>query len=134
MFASLFFGVLESSSGSLSYVNAGHDAPILIGAAGVKARLAPTGPVVGVKPNIAYDINHVLLEPGDTLLAYTDGVTEARNSAGQFFTEKRLLALLEGSVQSATALLDSVVANLHEHIAGAEPSDDVTMLAVRRAT
>jgi sigma-B regulation protein RsbU (phosphoserine phosphatase) len=134
MFATLFFGVLDGRTGSLTYVNAGHDAPAVVGAAGVKARLPLTGPVVGMTPHIAYDIDRVVLEPGDTLLAYTDGVTEARNPAGRFFTEKRLLALLEQPVGSASALLDSVVARLREHVAGADPSDDVTMLAVRRGS
>jgi sigma-B regulation protein RsbU (phosphoserine phosphatase) len=133
MFASLFFGVLDTTTGALTYVNAGHDAPIVVGTAAVKARLAPTGPVVGLRPNAGYDINCILLEPGDTVVAYTDGVTEARDPAGQFFTEKRLLSLTEKSAHSVAALLDSTVASLHEHIAGAEPYDDVTLLALRRA-
>jgi sigma-B regulation protein RsbU (phosphoserine phosphatase) len=132
MFATLFFGVLDAAGGSLTYVNAGHDPPVLAGAAEVKARLGPTGPVVGMSPDVPYDIGRVALEPGDTLLAYTDGVTEARDRAGAFFTEKRLLALLEESIPSAAALLERVVANLQGHVAGADPYDDVTMLAVRR--
>jgi sigma-B regulation protein RsbU (phosphoserine phosphatase) len=132
MFATVFFGVLETTTGALTYVNAGHDAPALLGSAGLKARLAQTGPAVGFNPSAAYDINRAVLEPGDALLAYTDGVTEARNAAGEFFTEKRLLALLEAPARSAADLLAGVVAGLHEHSAGAEPSDDVTLLAVRR--
>jgi sigma-B regulation protein RsbU (phosphoserine phosphatase) len=85
-----------------------------------------------MSPDVPYDIGRVPLEPGDTLLAYTDGVTEARDRAGAFFTEKRLLALLGESAPSAAALLERVVANLQEHVAGADPYDDVTMLAVRR--
>src|SRR5262249_55405184 len=73
MFASLFFGVLDTATGELTYVNAGHDAPIVVGAAGVKARLAPTGPVVGLSPNAGYEVSCVALEPGDALVAYTDG-------------------------------------------------------------
>jgi sigma-B regulation protein RsbU (phosphoserine phosphatase) len=134
MFATLFFGVLDTVTGSLSYVNGGHDSPVLVGPAGVKARLSPTGPVVGMRPNVAYDVNHVLLGAGDAVLAYTDGVTEARSPTGEFFTEKRLLALLGTPAGSAADLLAGVVATLHDHVAGAEPSDDVTLLAVRRAT
>jgi serine phosphatase RsbU (regulator of sigma subunit) len=116
----------------LTYINAGHDAPALIGPGGVKARLDRTGPVVGVIPDARFEIDRVLLEPGDILFAYTDGVTEARDPAGQFFTEERLRAILQQPIPAAGALVDRVIASLNDHIAGAEPYDDVTMLAVRR--
>jgi sigma-B regulation protein RsbU (phosphoserine phosphatase) len=132
MFATLFFGVLDTATGGLTYINAGHDAPVVIGPGGLKARLSGTGPVVGIIPNTTYKVGRVVLEPADMLLLYTDGVTEARDPAGAFFTEKRLLALLEKTTGSATDLLDAVVADVQAHTAGAEPSDDVTMLAVRR--
>jgi sigma-B regulation protein RsbU (phosphoserine phosphatase) len=132
MFASLFFGVLDTTTGALSYVNAGHDPPIRVGAAGVRGRLEPTGWVVGMRPNVAYDVNHILLEPGDAMVMYSDGVTEARDPVGQFFTEKRLLSLLDEPARPAAALVDGVIACMQEFVAGAEPSDDVTLLAVRR--
>jgi sigma-B regulation protein RsbU (phosphoserine phosphatase) len=133
MHTTLFFGVLDTATGSLTYVNAGHDPPVLLGAGGIKTRLAPTGPAVGDLPEAVYDLGKVLLEPGDVLFAYTDGVTEARDPSGGFFTETRLLALLDrAGVQGAADLLESVVAGVREFVAGAEPSDDVTMLAVRR--
>jgi sigma-B regulation protein RsbU (phosphoserine phosphatase) len=134
MFATMFFGVLDTRTGALSYVNAGHDPPVVVGASGVKGHLDPTGLVVGMRPNVAYDVNHILLEPGDALVMYTDGVTEARDPARQFFTEKRLLSLLDVPAPPAAALLDGVIARLQEHVAGAEPSDDVTLLAVRRSS
>jgi serine phosphatase RsbU (regulator of sigma subunit) len=74
-----------------------------------------------------------VLEPGDVLLTYTDGVTEARSPSRQMFGEGRLLSLLEGGgVTSVAGLLARIVSTLHEHTAGTEASDDVTMLAVRR--
>jgi serine phosphatase RsbU (regulator of sigma subunit) len=133
MFCTLFFGVLDTVTGSLSYVNAGHDAPILYGAGGIKSGLTKTGPVVGIDASNSYGMASVVLEPGDTLLAYTDGVTEARNPAGEFFGEKRLRSILQAQDASAAALVTGVMGALHEHIAGAEPHDDVTMLAVRRS-
>jgi sigma-B regulation protein RsbU (phosphoserine phosphatase) len=133
MFASVFFGVLDARTGTLTYVNAGHDAPVLMSGAAVKARLAPTGPVVGLRARVGYVSSCISLAAGETLLAYTDGVTEARDPAGQFFTEKRLLALLAQPAPSVADLLDRLVASLEEHIAGAVPYDDVTLLALRRA-
>jgi len=71
-------------------------------------------------------------EPGDMLLAYTDGVTEARNAAGEFFTEDRLLALLPEPVLSVGATLERIEAHVREFVAYAPFADDVTMLAIRR--
>jgi anti-sigma regulatory factor (Ser/Thr protein kinase) len=132
MFATVFFGVLDTASGALAHVNAGHDAPVLLGPAGVKARLGRTGVAVGLEPNFSYEIGAVCLEPGDALFAYTDGVTEARDPAGLLFTEKRLLAILEKPLGSAADLVGNIKAGLDSHGAGAAPCDDVTMLAVRR--
>jgi sigma-B regulation protein RsbU (phosphoserine phosphatase) len=133
MFATLFFGVLDTTTGMLSYVNGGLEPPVRRSPGGVKERLSPTGPAVGILPGTAFAVQRAQLGPGDTLFAYTDGVTEARNPAGEFFSEKRLLALLATPVPSATALLEGVIARLDEHVAGHEPSDDVTMLAIRRS-
>jgi sigma-B regulation protein RsbU (phosphoserine phosphatase) len=133
MFATVFFGVLDTSTDALTYVNAGHDFPVLLQAGGARERVERTGPVVGVNPDAEYDIGHARLEPGDALFAYTDGVTEARNPADEFFGERRLLALLaEVPFTSADDLLEKVIARLDEHVAGAEPSEDTTLLAVRR--
>jgi sigma-B regulation protein RsbU (phosphoserine phosphatase) len=131
MFATLFFGVLDPSTGLLIYTNAGHEAPAIIGPSGVKARLRPTGPAVGIMPNVDFDIQEVQLEPGHILVAYTDGVPETRDPNGHFFTEKRFLSLLEEPAPSAAALLDRIETNLKAHIADADQFDDITMLAIR---
>jgi phosphoserine phosphatase RsbU/P len=133
MFATIFFGVLDPASGALSYINAGHEPPLIVGPAGVKRMLRPTGPLVGVFPNRAFAVADELLEPGETLLAFTDGVTDAKSVDGLFFTVERLLALLETPADSATALLDRINAALCEHIAEAPQFDDITLLAIRRA-
>ncbi len=136
MFATVFFGVLDTASGALTHINAGHDPlPVLLGSNRVKARLAPTAKMVGPEPQCDYETKTVVLEPGDTLFAYTDGVTDARSPGGRVedrFDEKRLLAVLEKPAATAAALVEAVKAALDQHSAGAEPFDDVTMLAVRR--
>lgn len=133
MFATLFFGILDPLTGSLAYVNGGHEAPILRSASGAHARLTPTGPALGMLPGAAFEVRQSQLEPGDALVAFTDGVTEARNAAGAFYTEQRLLDLLSGA-GSATAkdLLDRIEASVLEHVGAAERSDDLTLLVVRR--
>lgn len=132
MFASLFFGLLDPASGSLIYLNAGHEPPVILSMNGVKAHLTRTGPVVGIFPGIDFKIQEVYLEPGDILLAFTDGVTEAMDPDKEIFSTERLLALLEQPTLSARALLDRIEANLQTHIAEANQFDDITMLAVRR--
>lgn len=132
MFASLFFAQLNPATGSLIYINAGHEAPIILNSSGVKASLEPTGPVVGILPGIDFKIQEVHLEPGDTLLTFSDGVIDALNQDGVSFTEERLLSLLEQADLSATALLGHIEANLRTFTAGADQFDDITMLAVRR--
>jgi sigma-B regulation protein RsbU (phosphoserine phosphatase) len=134
MYATLFVGVLDVRTGAMTYVNAAHPAPVLLGPAGVKERLDSTGPAAGQWPNFAYDINRTRLEPGDMFLAYTDGVTDARDAAGRFYTRDRLLTVLARPVASAAALLGAVVQDVTSHVAGAEPFDDVTLLAVRRTS
>ena len=99
MFATLFFGMLNPDTGQLMYINAGHNPPFIVGADGtVKASLPNTGAAVGMFPNIEYKIEEAMLEPGDVLYTYTDGVTEARNVAGEFLTEPGLLKLLNAPV------------------------------------
>lgn len=133
MFATVFFAVLEPQSGLLTYLNAGHDPPAIISSSGdIKARIMPTGPAVGMMPDSIFQIERVILEPGDTLMVFTDGVTDARDPNGMLFTKERLAMLWEEPADSASALLDRVEANLRAHIADADQFDDITMLAVRR--
>jgi phosphoserine phosphatase RsbU/P len=133
MFATTFFAVLDPATGQLNYINGGHNPPVLIGQQGIKDRLKATGPAPGVLANVDYRIGQTHMEPGDVLFAFTDGVTDAKNPAGQLFTEKRMLALIEPRAESALDLLDRVDDALRAHIATANQFDDITMLAARRS-
>ncbi|MCP4424590.1 MAG: SpoIIE family protein phosphatase [Chloroflexi bacterium] len=133
MFATLFFGFLDPETGQLAYVNAGHNPPVIFNADGIETTLHPTGPAVGLKRDAKFAVAQTYLAPGDTLLAYTDGVTEARNPLQQPFTTERLLSLLIPHGRSAAALLEQIDKRVHEHMAGAEPFDDIALLAARRA-
>jgi sigma-B regulation protein RsbU (phosphoserine phosphatase) len=131
MFVTLFLSVLNTATGELTYVNAGHESPTIIGPQGVKSRLGTTGPAVGIMPDAAFDLSKTRLERGDILLMHTDGVTDARDSAGGSYSTKRFLALLEGSAPSAGTLVERLVADLRSHIGSADQFDDITLLAVR---
>jgi serine phosphatase RsbU (regulator of sigma subunit) len=133
MFATTFFAVLDVNSGTLTYVNGGHEAPVILGPQGIKLRLGLTGPVVGMSSNSRYATQQVILEPGDILFGYTDGVTEAHvHPGGTMFGEQQLLSLLGQPVTSAATLVERVEAALTAHYAQAAPFDDITILCFRR--
>ncbi|MEE8513103.1 MAG: SpoIIE family protein phosphatase [Gammaproteobacteria bacterium] len=131
MFASLFLGLLDPDTGSLRYVNGGHEAPVIFNRKGIKKRLEPTGPVVGIIPGASYGVEQAQLDPGDCLIAYSDGVTDAVNCNSDQFGEDRLLSLLGQEERSAQALLTDVISRLHEFADGAAQFDDITLLSVR---
>ena len=132
MFTTLFFGLLDPATGELSYINGGHEPPAILAPGGIKARLTPSGPAVGLFPDIGFEVRQTHLEAGDMLIAYTDGIPDARNPSGERFTQERLLVLLEQPISSAAALLDTIDGHLKVHIAEAVQFDDITLLATRR--
>ena len=135
MFATLFFGVLDPIHGTLYYVNGGHDAPALVSSTGeIKARLNPTGPAVGMMPDMDFDIGQITLEPGDLLMTFSDGVPDARAPNKERFTAPRLMSMLEQAqpISSVTSLLSQIETTVHNHIDTADQFDDITMLAVWR--
>lgn len=132
MFATVFFGVLDAGAGRLSYVNAGHDAPAILRSGVLHSRLQPTGPAVGLLPGLEWRHEEVVLEPGDTLLAFTDGAADARSPTGTMFGEERLFATAAGRGGDVIGLLDALDAAVGEHIGTAEQFDDITLLAAAR--
>ena len=132
MYATLFFGLLDPSSGEFHYINAGHEPPYLLRAGKIVQRMRPTGPVIGLFEGLDYPVQAVQLEPGDLLLIYSDGILDAKNPSEEFFGEARLLPLLESSPASAAGLIDSIVSGVLAHVASSEQYDDITLLGLRR--
>lgn len=132
MFATVFFGVLDPTTGQLAYANGGHNAPLVLRRSGETVRLTRTGPAVGILPEARFEIEQVRLEPGDLFFAFTDGVPDARDPAGQRFGEPRMLELLAGPVDSALAPLDRLDDALRAFIGSAYQYDDITLLAAWR--
>jgi phosphoserine phosphatase RsbU/P len=131
-FATLFFGVLDPESGSLVYVNCGHNPPVLRRARGAYRLLGPTGPALGLLPDSVFGLRWVRLHGGDMLFAYTDGLPEARDGAGRFFTTDLMLGLVAARNGGADDLLDRMEREVNAHIGMAERADDLTMIALRR--
>jgi sigma-B regulation protein RsbU (phosphoserine phosphatase) len=132
MFATLFFGVLDPEYGNLIYVSGGHETVFVIDQNGIKAELLPTGPAVGLHPQIQFKYEQVQLKPGDILFAYTDGVIDARSSDEERFTRKRLSTLVSQPVSSAFELMERIGTHLFSHIGKAPQEDDITMLTLQR--
>jgi len=132
MFATLFFGVLDPNTGFLVYVNGGHEPLYIIDSKGVKGTLNPTGPAVGMMPNMKFKVQRAFLAPGDMLIGYTDGVTEAHSPERKLFTPKRLLSLLEKIPNTPSELLEIIKAELFIFMDNAPQFDDITMIAVKR--
>jgi len=133
MFVTLFFGILDLSSGKLRYCNAGHDAPLIIGPDGsVEMLQVEPNLAVGVMPGWEFVEQEVTLKPGSLLFLYTDGLTEAENPVHELFGMDRILEeARKDSKQSPADFVSSMKAAVHTFVDGAEPSDDLTMLAIR---
>ena len=131
MFATLFVGILDLDTGVLSYCNAGHNAPILIGKESRFLKVESNLPV-GVETGWKYKGQQLTLAPGKTLLLYTDGLTEAENGNHDQFGERRILDVLgeTGAVDPET-LVRELADAVHTFTEPAEQSDDLTMLAIR---
>jgi serine phosphatase RsbU (regulator of sigma subunit) len=131
MFATIFFGLLDPLTGTLTYINAGHESPLVVSVSGVCTPLKRTGPAVGIIPDIEFAAREVQLQPGELLFAFTDGASDALNPVGKSFGRDRLASLLHSHI-SAERLLDDIETALHKYVAEAEQFDDITLLAVRR--
>ncbi len=132
MFATLFFGVLDPRNGKMTYVNAGHEPLIIVNQGGMREKLKPTGPVVGMSFETEYKVKQTLIEPGDILIGYTDGVTEALSPNKEFYTKRRFFSVLENPAPTASKLIKQVKIDLYNHMDDAPQFDDITMLAVHR--
>ena len=132
MFATIFFGVLEPATGLLTYINGGHEPLYVLNpSGGIEKTLNSTAPAVGMLPDLEFNSSHVYLEPGELLVGYTDGVPEARGEDGTFFTQKRLLSILNRPAPSATTLLDAIAKEVANHVRQAEQFDDITLLTLQ---
>lgn len=136
MFVTLFYGVYDVRTGELAYSCGGHPAPYIVRTAGGVEMLPRTpGPGLGVSERAKFGAAHVTLQPGDALVLYSDGVTEAMDAADEMFGSERLEAVLAAAArrQDAGSLLGVVRSAVRDFTAGAEQYDDITLMAFRRA-
>lgn len=131
-FVTLFYGLLDGSTRALSYVNAGHNPPLLLRAGGAFEELEPTGPVIGLVDDPGYTEEVARLERGDLLVLYTDGVTEAVAENGEMFTDERLKEVIRLSAGLPAAGIVRAITGAVATFAGNAPqSDDITVMVLK---
>ena len=126
----MFFGII-GPGGSLCYCNAGHNPPVLVRKDSVQ-RLETGGMILGLFDFATYEQECVQMEPGDTLVVFSDGISEAANVAGEEFGDDRLIACLEEHRCDPPATIrDAILSTVRTYTAGAPQGDDMTVLIVR---
>jgi len=135
LFVSVFYGILDSTAGTLTYCNAGHNPPYLVSAQNdiEIQRLTRTGIVLGVLEDAAWEQKTIHLHPGDSLVLYTDGVTDAENGQGDFFGEPRLAdTVLHHRERSTQEMQDALMSEIHKFVGDAPQFDDITLMILKR--
>jgi serine phosphatase RsbU (regulator of sigma subunit) len=132
-FVTAFFAQIDCDRGAITYCNAGHFPPILLRADGRTDLLDKGGPLLGALDGAEFQSGELTLEPGDTLVAYSDGVLECRNTAGEEFGLDRLMqSLLETKQPSAQATLMMLLAAIQDYANGSPLLDDVSLTLIQR--
>jgi sigma-B regulation protein RsbU (phosphoserine phosphatase) len=132
-FATLIYGVLDRESNRLVFSNAGHNYPLLLEPGGQPRRLELGGLVLGCLEDFCYTEGIVEFEPGDTLLVYSDGITESIDANDEEFGEERLATLLRThGAEPASQFIERIVAAVRTHAGELAQMDDMTLLVIRR--
>jgi phosphoserine phosphatase RsbU/P len=132
MFATVFIGMFDLQNGALAYINCGNEPPLLLRNGCLAASLLPTGPVIGVFPEMEFPAKEIVMEKNDLLVAFTDGIPDALAIDDVPFGNDRLLDALTGSQATPAILLKEIEDRLHRFIGAADQFDDITALAVKR--
>ena len=132
-FVTLFYAELDPESGTLSFLNAGHNPPLIVHAAGTVEQLAAGGLPLGIRPNAEYREGRTQLQLGDVLVIYSDGVTEAASPSGEEFGPTRLYEVVQRNVEaSAAGIRDCIESALTKFSQGTQAADDITLVIVKR--
>jgi sigma-B regulation protein RsbU (phosphoserine phosphatase) len=131
MFVTLFIAIVNTRSGDFRFTNAGHNPPYILRGDELECLDQRHGPIIGAVEGVAFREDGAALNRADTLLIFTDGVTEAMSPADELYSEARLEALLTKTKDTPEALTDRIIDDVENYAAGAEQADDITILAYR---
>jgi sigma-B regulation protein RsbU (phosphoserine phosphatase) len=133
LFVTVFFAVLDPIKGSLCYANAGHNPPILVGINQGITTLNNTGMPLGIDEDNEWGQDEILISPGEMLLMYTDGVTDAQNNAGEFIDRKIILSTVQQNIdRTVLEVQQGILDNVHHFVGDAPRFDDITLVIVGR--
>jgi len=131
-YATFFYGQYDPATRNLTYVNGGHNPPLIFRKPHELIRLEAGGPVVGLLPMFSYEQATVTLQPGDLFVAFTDGISEAMNTSNQEWGEDQLIeAVWKLEWKSAAQCMTSLVSSADLFAAGAKQHDDMTIIVGR---
>lgn len=131
-FITFFYGILDINKNTFTYVNAGHNPPIWLRKNDKVELLEKGGVILGMMPNLPYQQETIPLQPGDWIVMYTDGVTEATNAEDEEFEEKRLIEVVRDNKDgSASVMKDKILAAVREFSEGQPQGDDITLLSLK---
>lgn len=132
-FVTLFYAILDLRRNALSYANAGHEHPIVLSRDGTVNRLVTGGIMLGMMDDFPFQDDSVQINPGDIMVIFSDGVTEAMNTEEVQFTDVRLKdTIMSHRGEDAPMLLESIVGAVKSHTGTAPQMDDITILVVKR--
>jgi len=132
-FITFFFCDLDKKSGDLTYINAGHNPPIVLDHKGKVQRLESCGLCLGMFAASDYEIRKLKLHAGDLVLLFTDGITEARNKDNEDFQEDRLIEIIKKQANlPAKKLVQKILDEVRSFTSGADPADDITLVIIKR--
>jgi phosphoserine phosphatase RsbU/P len=132
-FVTLFYGVLHTRRGTISYCNAGHEQPMLLGNDGTLRRLDAGGIVLGILPEYPFAEGEMAIGPGETCVVFSDGISEAINAGGEQFGEERISRTLAAlRARPAAEIRDGLIEAVRTHAGGAPQADDITVVVVKR--
>jgi len=133
LFVTIFYGVLDPSTGVLNYANAGHNPPYLISTANGVKTLNNTGMPLGIDEENSWGQDQVVISPGEMLLMYTDGVTDAQNNDGEFIDRKLLLSTAQQQIgDSVEDVMQGILNKVHRFVGDSPRFDDITLVILRR--
>jgi len=129
----MFYGMLDATTGKLTYTNAGHDCPILFRNDQDPLKLETTGLILGIFEESEYSNEHVILNPGDLLFLFSDGITEAMDNDYEMYgLEKAISIVQQNKEKELPDIADILLKDIRNHAKKAVQSDDITLMLIKR--